>query len=811
MATADKVTVELEAKRGKFDRDIEGARSKFQSEMRKISGSADQAEREIRASSGQIAASFRNVAASLAAGASVAAVTRLADSYTLLQNRLKVTGLEGDALASQYERLNQVATDSRSGIRETVEVYARLRLATEGIGLSNADVTRTTEILAKSLAASGASASESAAALLQFSQAIGSGVLQGDELRSIRENAPAVARAIAKEFDVTVGGLKKLGEEGLLTSDRVIKAVLASGDTIDALFDRTQATVGNALTNIQNKLVNYIGAQDKAFGASAKVAGAINMLADNIGVIVPSLAILATGLGVGFVTNAIAATIAANGVTGSMVRMRGAILGAFGGPVGLAITGVAIAIATFASEVSDADADLRALTQAVNDADDVMDKFRPKADDGATAVKQLGGEAVVAEVKVRSFAGAVGEAAQKLYDLAKARQAAALAELNERRVAVSLGVSDAQQRTRAGRRSAFKDELTGKAAVTIQEQFNRGIRFFTGEIRDFLTGGQFSDQQEEAVRSGTESLRKLDAAILQAEANLEGFAKAIADEGSSSAATGPSGGGAGRIAAASDSTARELDRLRNEFSSLTYSLLSDTEKAAVDLAEKVDIIRRAIEAGLISAQQGARIEGAVAAQGLTLPELDEIFPVDDYAERYARLIREGEDARQREFDEQGQRLATSFVDILRSRNIGEEIGYRFRDAAFNNLEQLFSKLFSSALSSDGGIFGSLLKSIPGFANGTRSAPGGLAFVGERGPELVNLPRGSQVIPNHQLRGFGANQQPVVKLVVEESAYFAPRVSSIAGPIAVQASTVGVMYNADQAGNANKRRGQSFIG
>lgn len=217
--TADKVVVELELKDGQYLAKVRANESAFIKAQQNTARAAEDAERRIRASSQGISNALKASAASIAAGMSASAITKMADSYTSMQNRLRVTGLEARGVAEQFDELNRVADDSRSGIEGIVQTYSRLRLATEGMGFTNEQVTRTTEILAKALKASGASAQETSAALLQFGQGVGSGALQGDELRSIRENAPLVAKAIADEFNVTIGGLKKLGEEGKLTSD----------------------------------------------------------------------------------------------------------------------------------------------------------------------------------------------------------------------------------------------------------------------------------------------------------------------------------------------------------------------------------------------------------------------------------------------------------------------------------------------------------------------------------------------------------------------------------------------------------------
>lgn len=318
-AIADRVVVELELRDRAYQAQVRANEAAFRRAMQNTANAAQDAERRIRASSDGIASSLRSTAAALAAGVSAGAIARMADSYTSMQNRLKVTGLETAALADQFDKLNTVADASRSPLEGIVGTYSRLRLATEGLGFTNAEVTRTTEILAKALKASGASAQETGAALLQFGQGVGSGALQGDELRSIRENAPLVAKAIADEFNVTIGGLKKLGEEGKLTSERVVKAVLASGQAIDAQWAKTDKTVGDALTNLQNRLIRYIGESDAVQGATLRFTQAIGLLADNLETIVPALATLSVVIGARMVSGLVAASVASDGFIGKQI------------------------------------------------------------------------------------------------------------------------------------------------------------------------------------------------------------------------------------------------------------------------------------------------------------------------------------------------------------------------------------------------------------------------------------------------------------------------------------------------------------
>lgn len=117
-----------------------------------------------------------------------------------------------------------------------------------------------------------------------------------------------------------------------------------------------------------------------------------------------------------------------------------------------------------------------------------------------------------------------------------------------------------------------------------------------------------------------------------------------------------------------------------------------------------------------------------------------------------------------------QTIQGTFTDAFKGivkegQTLGQALGSILQKLGDMALDSLGSWLFGGISKSLGGLFAG---SIPGFANGTDSAPGGLAWVGERGPELVNLPRGSQVIPNHQLGGLrGEPAEVVVRLAHDD--------------------------------------------
>lgn len=226
--------------------------------------------------------SVSGLASTVAAGFGVREITQFADAWTLAGNKIKSAAEGAGVQTRSLESLNEMAKETRSSLTATVDLYAKLINSSSTVAKSEQEIADATMIVTKAFKASGASTAEQTASIIQLGQALGSGVLQGDELRSIREQAPLIAKAIAKEFDTTVGGLKKLGEEGKLTSDRVFKAILAAGPQISAQFAKTNATIGDSFTLLKNSLTEYIGQMNETYGITETIGTVMASLAGNI-------------------------------------------------------------------------------------------------------------------------------------------------------------------------------------------------------------------------------------------------------------------------------------------------------------------------------------------------------------------------------------------------------------------------------------------------------------------------------------------------------------------------------------------------
>jgi tape measure domain-containing protein len=204
------------------------------------------------------------------------------DTWMQLNNQLKasesIAGRSSEGLGKVYE----IAQRTRVPIADLGDLYAKMVRVSGTLSVGMDQVAKATEITAQAFKAGGASTLEQVNGIRQLIQALGSGILQGDELRSIRENAPLLAKAIADEFGVTVAGLKALGAEGKLTSDRVFKAIIDGQSTIGPAFAATNSTIAESFTRLNNAVTQYIGMAGQSSGASNSIARGINRLADNL-------------------------------------------------------------------------------------------------------------------------------------------------------------------------------------------------------------------------------------------------------------------------------------------------------------------------------------------------------------------------------------------------------------------------------------------------------------------------------------------------------------------------------------------------
>jgi len=205
---------------------------------------------------------LRNVLAAVGIGVAIRAVVQASDTYSELRSQLRLVTESQEELNETYEAAYKLAQETRGGLGETINLYARLARSSEELDLTNQQLLTVTRAINQSFVVSGASAQEAASATLQLSQGMASGTLRGEELNSVLENSPRLARAIADGLGVTIGQLRELGAEGQLTGSAVTRALLSSAGSINREFQDMPRTVGQSLQQLRNDLIDTFGETD---------------------------------------------------------------------------------------------------------------------------------------------------------------------------------------------------------------------------------------------------------------------------------------------------------------------------------------------------------------------------------------------------------------------------------------------------------------------------------------------------------------------------------------------------------------------
>ena len=157
-----------------------------------------------------------------------------------------------DAPEQLKEQIYQSANDARVAYTDSMNQVAKLGLLAKDAFNNTDEIVQFTNLMQKAFKVSGADATEATSAMYQLTQAMAAGKLQGDEFRSVMENAPMVAQAIAKHMNVSVGELKKLGAEGMITADIIKNALFSAGDDINAKFRTLPLTWSDIWTQAKN-------------------------------------------------------------------------------------------------------------------------------------------------------------------------------------------------------------------------------------------------------------------------------------------------------------------------------------------------------------------------------------------------------------------------------------------------------------------------------------------------------------------------------------------------------------------------------
>lgn len=239
----------------------------------------------------------------------------------------QVVSSESEYLAVQRQLLD-VANNTRASLESTANLYVSTSRALKDYGYTQQEILTFTEATNNAMAIGGVQAQQQAAALMQLSQALGSGVLQGDEFKSIAEAAPILLDTIAEYMGKSRAEIKKLGSEGQLTADVIFKAISGASEKFGEQAAKMPMTMGQALTVFSNNWQSMVSKLLNDSGAMSGIAAVIKLIADNLNLVIPIVAGFAVA-----VAAAVAPTLALN--VALLANPFGIVAVAIGAVIGL--------------------------------------------------------------------------------------------------------------------------------------------------------------------------------------------------------------------------------------------------------------------------------------------------------------------------------------------------------------------------------------------------------------------------------------------------------------------------------------------
>lgn len=230
---------------------------------------------------------YLNTAAAIAAVASVGKAVKNVTSNiiemgnqwgqttAMLKNAVGATGDYKSSLETSLEYANKVGVTTDDFIQSA----ARLRTLAPEVVANYGDAAKFTKLLDMNMISTGASTQEASSAMRQITQALGKGIVNGDELNSIMENSPQIARMLAKHLNASVGDLKQLGKEGKISGQALYDTVLENADAIEQQFAAMPVTADRAWNSIKNTI--GVRSAEAATALSANLGKALTAISNS--------------------------------------------------------------------------------------------------------------------------------------------------------------------------------------------------------------------------------------------------------------------------------------------------------------------------------------------------------------------------------------------------------------------------------------------------------------------------------------------------------------------------------------------------
>lgn len=283
-----------------------------------VGNQAQQAADKVRAEVDKIGSGLSGLTGLLAGLASVGFAKSILDTADAMQSVnsqvRQVTSSETEYLAVQRQLLD-TANNTRASLESTASLYVSTSRALKDYGYTQQEILKFTEATNNAMTIGGVGAQQQAAALMQLSQALGSGVLQGDEFKSIAEAAPILLDTIAEYMGKSRAEIKKLGSEGKLTADVIFKAISGASEKFGEQAAKMPMTMGNALQIFRNNWQSLVGDMMNGTGIMSRVAAVIAFVANHLKELVGAAVLVGIAM---LVQSFGGLTISVGGLTGAV-------------------------------------------------------------------------------------------------------------------------------------------------------------------------------------------------------------------------------------------------------------------------------------------------------------------------------------------------------------------------------------------------------------------------------------------------------------------------------------------------------------
>ncbi|EPZ6091179.1 phage tail tape measure protein [Enterobacter roggenkampii] len=291
MATLRELIIKISANSSSFQSEIARASrmgTDYYRTMEQGGKKAAAATRETQRSLAELNAQLATVRSSAAglAGAWAGAfathqLIAFADTWNQLNGRLRLASSSSEDYVQSQRVLMEISQRTGTSLEANSNLYSRIAQSLREAGYASADVAKVTETVATSLKLSGASTEEASSVITQLSQALGSGVLRGEEFNSIMENGGRLAKLLADGLGTTVGGLRNMANNGELTTNKIVP-LLTNVEILRKEFDTLPASISGSAQKVQNAFLAWVGGANDAVGASSTLSGVLDDLANNI-------------------------------------------------------------------------------------------------------------------------------------------------------------------------------------------------------------------------------------------------------------------------------------------------------------------------------------------------------------------------------------------------------------------------------------------------------------------------------------------------------------------------------------------------